>query len=124
MNATYDDEKISRFVNQHGLEGYGFWWKLLEIVASQTENNEPAICTYNIKRWSNLFGVSSRKYVKLATFLDQVGLIKMSIQDKMISVEIPLLYELKEESTLDNLVTSCPASNRSKGDTSLREWLQ
>jgi len=39
MTNSIDDEKISRLVDECGLEGYGFFWRVLEMIAAQVDDD-------------------------------------------------------------------------------------
>ena len=39
MTCSFNDEKLSAVVDELGMEGYGFWWRILEVVAEKMDEN-------------------------------------------------------------------------------------
>lgn len=55
MVATTRDEKMSAYLEDTGLQGYGFYWRLLEIVAeAMSPGDEACTVTYSLSTWSRL----------------------------------------------------------------------
>ncbi|MDR1947602.1 MAG: DUF4373 domain-containing protein [Desulfovibrio sp.] len=77
MTASSDDEKLSRLIDACGLEGYGFWWRVLEIVAAQVDkDNEPSV-SYSVSKWCSLLGIHHHKFHKLIRICAECGLYEI-----------------------------------------------
>ena len=53
MTHSAYDEKLSQLRDEYGLEGYGFWWSIVEIIAAQVDENEQTSVTFSAKKWGN-----------------------------------------------------------------------
>lgn len=54
MTASADDEKIAQLMSKTGLEGYGFWWRVVEIVAGKVGGDNETSVTFPARKWGNL----------------------------------------------------------------------
>lgn len=65
MTDSSYDERLADLIAECGLEAYGFWWRLLEIVACQmNKNSEKCSATYTLSKWSQLFYCHHHKVTK------------------------------------------------------------
>src|SRR5262245_2336655 len=82
MTATRQDERIADYLNECGPalahEGYGFYWALLEVVASHVENGtNKCSATYPLAMWSKMLFCHHHKAAKYFGKLAKAGLIKL-----------------------------------------------
>lgn len=63
MSQSHTDEKLALIVSECGLEGYGFWWMLMEVVAAQCVDDKCS-ATYTLPHWSRLLYCHHHKVVK------------------------------------------------------------
>ena len=98
MTASNSDEKLSKLVGEHGLEGYGFWWILLEQIAGQMEGGS-AKCsvTYPLKKWASSCEVSTRKLQKFLKTLSELGLVSVKKDQNLITIECANLLKFRDE---------------------------
>ncbi len=61
MTSTWDDEKIAAVVDELGLEGYGFWWRILEIIATQLDEKFHYILRIFFQKMGSFFNFSAKK---------------------------------------------------------------
>ena len=61
MTGSWDDEKLSAVIDILGMEGYGFYWRLLEVIAEKLDANNETSCTFSAKKWGNFFQFSPKK---------------------------------------------------------------
>jgi hypothetical protein len=75
---TRDDEKIVRLIEEAGMEGYGFYWSVLEMVAKQM-GNEGGYCTvtYPLPHLSRHLYLHHNKVSNLLGKLGVIGLIQV-----------------------------------------------
>lgn len=81
MTNSFDDEKLSRLVDSCGLEGYGFWWRIVEIVAAHTENGKEPELDYPVSKWCSLIGIHHNKFRKLLVAGAECGLYELFTPD-------------------------------------------
>lgn len=98
MTDTWDDEKIASVVGDHGLEIYGFWWRLLEIIGKQMDGTgRRCSATYSAKTWGKFAGISAKKFQKFAGILEEKKIISTKNGQNEITVEIPNLLKYRDE---------------------------
>ena len=99
MSDSWEDEKLSRIVDEAGLEGYGFWWRMVEIVASKVDENNDTLVTFSIKKWCSLFVVRPQKLRRLLTLCEDCDMFKSVSDGNMITVNIPNILKYRDEWT-------------------------
>lgn len=97
MSDSWEDEKLSFVVDQAGLEGYGFWWRMVEIVASKVDENNTTLVTFSIKKWCSLFVLRPQKLRRLLTLCEDCGMFKAVLTGDMITVDIPNILKYRDE---------------------------
>lgn len=101
-----NDERIARLEDKAGLEGYGFYFKMLEIVAEVIDSTNRHEVTYSLSRWGRQVNVTTKKFVFLVQCCHDVGLmIAQRVDDDMI-VKIPNLLKYRDNHTKNLQVTS------------------
>lgn len=113
------NEKLARLQDAFGLEGYGFWWRVVEIIATRvTEENRTDLC-YSAKNWARRIGVSTRKFKKLLSFCAELGLVYVSHEKDMVTINMPNILKYRDEYTAkkgrtksvsDDVSGQCPDS--------------
>lgn len=99
MTRSWDDERIADLVEKCGLEGYGFYFRLLEIVAANIEGNSDAVVTYSIQRWSKLTAIFQPKVKRLCQVCAELELIEFELSEKNLKVSIPKIFKYRDEHT-------------------------
>lgn len=97
LTCSWDDEKIASAVAEHGLEIYGFWWRLLEIIGKQMDGSSKTDCHYSSKVWGKFAGISAKKFQKFAGILNEKKLIILKNEENQISIDIPNLVKYRDE---------------------------
>lgn len=101
--GSWDDEKIAGAVSDHGLELYGFWWRILEIIAKQMDSSPKTYCQYSVKTWAKFAGISPKKFQKFAGILIEKKLIFTENILGEIKIDIPNLVKFRDEWTSRNI---------------------
>lgn len=96
MTCSGDDEKLSAIIDELGMEGYGFYWRLLEIVAEKLDQKGETSCQFSAKKWGNFFQFSPKKFQKFAQILAEKRLISVEISEKFIKIDIPNLLKYRD----------------------------
>lgn len=68
MSNAAQDERLALLQAEFGLEGYGFFWRVLEIIALQMDEGERSFCHYPEKVWRKFLGISPKNFQKLLDF--------------------------------------------------------
>ena len=99
MTCAYDDEKLSAAVDLLGMEGYGFFWRILEVVAEKLDETGDCSCTFSSKKWGGFFGFSARKFEKFVRIFAEKRIFSVEFLENSIMVNIPNLLKYKDEWT-------------------------
>lgn len=99
MTASADDEKLSRLKDEFGLEGYGFWWSVAEIVAAKVGRDAKTAVEFSPKKWGNSLGISPKKFRLLAEFCADIGLFAAEFADNAIRIDMPNILKYRDEWT-------------------------
>jgi hypothetical protein len=98
MTATRRDERIASLIDEHGFEGYGLFWAVLEIIAEQMPRGEARYeVQYSLKRWGQLLGCHHNKVKKYLSLLGVHGLVKVTSTEGLIIVSAPNLMKYRDE---------------------------
>ena len=121
MTNSRMDEKLARFTDRYGLEAYGFFWRVLEIIAESMDETDRNHAEYSAKSWCNLLGIrpqTFRKLIRESAFLGlfEVGfngvfarfengfcevfdLFEKRFSDVMITIKSPNILKYRDEYT-------------------------
>lgn len=100
MTASHTDEKLCAVLDELGLEGYGFWWMLVEIVAGQINPKESKCSvTYSLPQWSRYLYCHHNKVSKYLGNLQGNGLVTVETIEGRVRVTIPNLLKYRDEYT-------------------------
>lgn len=97
MTDSWTDEKLASLTAEFGLEIYGFWWRILEIVAKQMDKTSRTNCNYSVKVWAKFCGISAKKFKKFAKILEGKKLIILKNSDYDFCIDVPNLMKFKDE---------------------------
>lgn len=99
LSTARDDERISRLEDMAGLEGYGFYFKLLEIVASSMDGTDRCEAEYSISRWGTLTNCHPIKARTLVGKVASCGLVEQRLSEDRLLVRIPNLLKFRDNHT-------------------------
>lgn len=97
LTDSWNDEKLASLVSVHGLEIYGFYWRVLEIVGKQMDGSERSHCQYSAKTWGKFAGVSAKKFQKFAKLLHEKDLISYENGGDEIKVGVSKMLKYRDE---------------------------
>lgn len=106
QSTARNDEKIAQLEDKCGLEGYGFYFKMLELVAEIIDHSDKCEVTYSMSRWGRQTNVSTKKWLFLASCCSDVGLMIVRRCNDDISVNIPNLLKYRDNHTRNLQVPS------------------
>ena len=79
MTDTKSDEKIASLISMAGMEGYGFYWSIIEMVAKQIDKgSDKCSVTYPLPYLSRQLYLHHNKVSNLLGKLQVTGLIRLS----------------------------------------------
>lgn len=100
LSESANDEKLSELLAEHGLEIYGFWWIVLEIVARQmTKEDKKCSVAYPLAQWSRLCYCHHNKVSKYLGKLGVMGIVTVEYESSKVRVTIPNLLKYRDEYT-------------------------
>jgi uncharacterized phage protein (TIGR02220 family) len=94
----YLSEGLCAFQEKTGWEGYGRWFRLLEIVAAKMDKSDRHSATYSDRYWQKQLGFYHRR--SLIHWLEiAVNLLRISFEckDNLITIYIPNLLKKRDE---------------------------
>ena len=96
MTGSHTDEKLAGYLSDTGLEGYGFWWLLMEVVAAQCVDDKCSV-TYSLPHWSRLLYSHHHRVSKYLGKLGVTGIVTVEYIEGNIRVTIPNLLKYRDE---------------------------
>lgn len=130
LSTSHEDESLAVVLAEGGLEAYGFWWMMLEIIAKKVDEGDSCSVTFPLQTWCNLFGLREQKFNRLLrlfenteSFSKKNPLLFVERNGKLITVSCPNLSKYRDEysrkkgknpDSLRSLSGHCPEFVRSK----------
>jgi hypothetical protein len=99
MSNSRQDEKLASLMDELGLEGYGFWWCLLEIIAQGVDEKSKTAAVFSARRWGSMLGISAKKFQTYAGFCARLGLCRWENFEKRVVIDIPNILKFRDEWT-------------------------
>ncbi len=82
MTISAHDEKLAQVINKFGMEGYGVYWRLLELIAQQLdETNSPTI-SYPPKVLVHNLWITCGKLLTFLHFFTEIDLLSVEFTQK------------------------------------------
>jgi hypothetical protein len=121
---AHQDEELELYLEECGLEGYGFWWLLLEHIGAPLEPGSVQCWqSHSEGKWAQILHVSTRGFRKFSNSLAVRKLILIENFDdsglKRLKISIPNLLKYRDEYTSRSGETreKQPTSIGSRADT-------
>jgi hypothetical protein len=102
LTDAWTDEAMAQLIDKYGLEGYGLWWRILEIIGSKMEKgSDRCSVQYSVRKWQNLCGIYHRSRFNLITIflqsLNKLDLIFDPSSDDLLTISCPNLLKFRDE---------------------------
>jgi len=104
--SSRNDESLSVLLDEFGLEGYGFWWMTLEIIAEKVDEKGTHFASYSTKKWCSFYGIPPKKFKKLVEFCANgenfpsgKPLLFVEENGKTITISCPNILKYRDEWT-------------------------
>ncbi len=98
LTQSSQDEKIMRLEERFGLEGYGAYFKILELIGAQlSPENEQTFVTFSLKTWRKVLGFPPKKLKNFADFSEKTGLFFSKLEGDDLTIDCPNILKYKDE---------------------------
>lgn len=105
-SSALKDEKIQDLIFEYGMEGYGFYFALVELVAEKLDGKMNPEIELSYHYFRRFMRVSHQKTIKILSFLDQISLISCNLQTEKAIIKIPKLLSRIDNWTKRSVVTT------------------
>jgi uncharacterized phage protein (TIGR02220 family) len=99
MTLTRSDERVAAYVSECGMEGYGFFWVVLETVALSMDKTGKCDVYYPLTYWVTQGQLHRTKIFRYLTALKSHGLLMVDFSGGMVLVKVPNLLKYRDEYT-------------------------
>ena len=97
LTISNRDEKLLRVQDEFGLEGYGLYWLILEIIGEKIDAAGCTSVTLSSRNWARLCGISSKKLKTFLTFTQNVKLFSVKYSESDITITCDNLLKYRDE---------------------------
>ena len=101
-----DSEKMKMIIHEFGFEGYGWFWRVMEIIAKQMD--ETGRCHYDqpVSEWCGNLKVKQRKLRKFLELTTLQSITKVVYSGDKLRIEIPNLLKKRDNYSKNLQVTN------------------
>ena len=96
MSNASDDEFISSLESEFGWEGYGRWWKLLEIIAKQMDETGRCHAEYSWVDWQRFLKGKRNKLDSFLVHCQNKRKINLEQNGNVLRIICPKLLEMRD----------------------------
>ncbi len=104
MVASSRDEKLAALRAEFGMEGYGLYWLILELLAEKVNEKNDTSLTYSAKIWKSFTGISVKKFQKFLIFCANFDIFSVKFEKNNskngqngITISCPNLLKYRDE---------------------------
>lgn len=108
MTNARNNPELSSAIDELGLEVYGAYMIILEVVAERMDGSSDCFAEYSPKKWSTFLQVSPKRFQNFAKTLEKCGLFLLKDSGKLLKIEVPNLVKYRDNHTKNLQVTSKP----------------
>ena len=111
-------EKLTRLKNEFGFEGYGRYWRIMELVAERMDGSNRCHIELPEKEWLRMLSIRRplfTRYLVVIGLLFDSWRITTDNETLLIRIEIPNLLGKRDNYTSDLQAPSKKLPNRSRG---------
>lgn len=127
QSTARNDQRISELEDICGLEGYGFYFKTLEIIAESMDETSRDCVEYSVSVWAKKLNILPAKFKKLTENCEEVGLIsveKRTKTEQKLSKKRSEMYKLSSPNLLkyrDNHTKNLQATSKQEVEVDKEE---
>lgn len=100
LSTASNIEDISEMIELYGIESYGVWCIIQELISAQMDKTDKCSVRYSLRKWSKSCHISTKKFQKIVSFLSEFGEISVEICENnpdFIKIECSNLLNLRDE---------------------------
>jgi hypothetical protein len=105
MSNASNDSFVENLEEIYGWEGYGRWFKLLEIIATKMDKSTDCYAEHSWVKWQSLLKGKKNKLNSFLVHCQNEGKIKLEQNGNILKIICPKLLELRDEHTRNSGVT-------------------
>jgi hypothetical protein len=117
-------EKIARLISEFGFEGYGRFWRIMEVVAERMDKSDRCHVELPEKEWLRLLSIRRPlfdRYLATISSLFDNWRITTDTQTQLIRIEISNLLKKRDNYTTNLQPTNKKLANRSRSRKEVEE---
>lgn len=118
LSDASDDAFIENLEEIFGWEGYGRWWKLLEIIAKKMDETNACFAEHSWVKWQSFLKGKRNKLELFLGHCHDKGKINLEQNGNILKISCPKLLELRDNHTknlqVDNKGNSKPLATKNK----------
>lgn len=99
LSSANRDEKLARIRDEFGLEGYGLYWLILEIIAEKVDEKNQTFVEFSPKTWRSFTQISTKKFQLFLNFYQKLGIFVVEFSQNLIKVDCPNILKYRDEWT-------------------------
>jgi hypothetical protein len=96
---SWRDEALMKLRYESGLEGYGLYWMLVEMIAEKMDHTDRCELEMPVSFWASQTGVSVRKFGSLIKKMSDLSLISVISTGNILKIKIDNLLNNRDEHT-------------------------
>jgi hypothetical protein len=96
LTCSNRDEKLSRLMDAVGLQGYGFYWMLVEVMADEIREDRAFVTIHSFREWASLLHCSVQTFERLIEQLETCELVAISRGKDALVIELLDPPEIRE----------------------------
>ena len=98
LTTAHLDESMAELIEECGLEGYGFYWVLCELIGQSMEKgSDRCELTYSLTQWSRKLYSHHNRVGKYLGKLGVMGRVEVTYIEGKVRVSIPKLLKYRDE---------------------------
>lgn len=100
LSTASNIEDISEMIELYGVESYGVWCIIQELVATQMDKTDKCSVRYSLRKWAKSCHISAKKFKKVVSFLSESGEISIEICENntdFLKIKCSNLLNLRDE---------------------------
>jgi hypothetical protein len=109
MTDSSQDEFVLELEDKFGIQGYAWWWKMLEAIAAQMSHYkgaEKCSLASSLANWESILKGKRKKLISFFEHCEKLNRIKLERNGNLLIITCPKLLEIKDNYQKDLEVSS------------------
>lgn len=99
MSDAHSNPKLVSVITEHGVEAYGLYWILIELVAKGVDETDNTSVQYPLKYIQKITGFYPKKLQTLMEHLMKHGLISFNVCEKSVNISCVNILKIRDNHT-------------------------